>query len=112
MAQEEVVNVRVDPLGGDDTEELASRYRAEARMVGAGVGEGVGEMFPQVCFGGPVADLRGDCEKEWTLGCIESFGEEHPLHECKVLRESALPLSVWMRTGLEGGSRGLGTSKC
>ncbi|KAF5933706.1 hypothetical protein HYC85_029877 [Camellia sinensis] len=30
MAQEEVVNVRVDPLGDDDAEELAARYRTEA----------------------------------------------------------------------------------
>ncbi|XP_028105222.1 caldesmon-like [Camellia sinensis] len=39
MAQEEVVNVRVDPLGDDDGEELAVQYRTEARMVGAGVVE-------------------------------------------------------------------------
>ncbi|XP_028124240.1 caldesmon-like [Camellia sinensis] len=43
MAQEEVVNVRVDPLGDDDAEELAARYRTETRMVGAGVGESVEE---------------------------------------------------------------------
>ncbi|XP_028093709.1 caldesmon-like [Camellia sinensis] len=43
MAQEEVVDVRVDPLGDDDAEELAVRYRTETRMVGAGVGEPVGE---------------------------------------------------------------------
>ncbi|THG16096.1 hypothetical protein TEA_014818 [Camellia sinensis var. sinensis] len=64
-----------------------------------GVVEGVGERFPQECFGGPVADSRGGCEREWTLGCIESFGGEHPLHKCMVLRGNALPLFVWMRTG-------------
>ena len=30
MAQEEVVNVRGDPLGDDDGEELAAQYRTEA----------------------------------------------------------------------------------
>ncbi|XP_028093398.1 uncharacterized protein LOC114293527 [Camellia sinensis] len=43
MAQEEVANVRVDPLGDDDGEELAAQYRTEARIVGAEVGETVGE---------------------------------------------------------------------
>ena len=41
MAQEEEVNVRVDPLGDDDAEELAARYRTETRMVG--VGDPVGQ---------------------------------------------------------------------
>ncbi|XP_028069141.1 eukaryotic translation initiation factor 3 subunit A-like [Camellia sinensis] len=36
MAQEEVVNVRVDSLGDDDAEELAARYRTETQMVGVG----------------------------------------------------------------------------
>ncbi|XP_028074153.1 uncharacterized protein LOC114276572, partial [Camellia sinensis] len=39
MAQEEGVNVRVDPLGDDDGEELAAQYRTEVRMVGETVGE-------------------------------------------------------------------------
>ena len=30
-------------MGDDDGEELAAQYRTEARMVGAGVGETVGE---------------------------------------------------------------------
>ncbi|XP_028091285.1 uncharacterized protein LOC114291630 [Camellia sinensis] len=43
MAQEEGVNVRVDTLGDDDGKELAAQYRTEAQMVGAGVGETMGE---------------------------------------------------------------------
>ncbi|GMP84445.1 hypothetical protein CsSME_00037974 [Camellia sinensis var. sinensis] len=51
MAQEEVVNVRVDPLGDGDVEELVARYRAETRVVG--VGELVGQSQASVLILAP-----------------------------------------------------------
>ncbi|KAI7995478.1 putative beta-1,4-xylosyltransferase IRX9H [Camellia lanceoleosa] len=76
------------------------------------VADGVVENFPQECFVGHVADSVRGGEMELALGYTESFGGEHPLHECKVLIGNALRLPVWMRAGLEGGSKGLETSKC
>ncbi|XP_028060862.1 caldesmon-like [Camellia sinensis] len=60
MAQEEVVNVRVDPLGDDDAEELAARYRTETRMVGVGEPVGESQASALILAPKPISQVESD----------------------------------------------------
>ncbi|KAF5945843.1 hypothetical protein HYC85_016071 [Camellia sinensis] len=60
MAQKEVGNVRVDPLGDDDAEELAARYRTETRMVGVGEPVGQSQASALIVAPRPISQVEPD----------------------------------------------------
>ncbi|XP_028069244.1 recombination repair protein 1-like [Camellia sinensis] len=69
MAQEEVVNVRVDPLGDDDAEELAARYRTETRMVGVGEPVGQSQAVALILTPRPISQVEPD---QWHMKADKS----------------------------------------
>ncbi|XP_028108991.1 uncharacterized protein LOC114307784 [Camellia sinensis] len=60
MAREEVGNVRVDPLGDDDAEELAAQYRTETRMVGVGKPVGQSQASALIVAPKPISQVEPD----------------------------------------------------